>query len=67
MEYQDIELVCICGEPFTWTKGEQQFMHDLKAKGKLDGDVVPPKRCKACRAKKKRERQEREERGGGGY
>ena len=63
--FQDIQLTCICGEQFTWTSGEQTFMHDLYNKGKLDGRVVAPKRCKACRLKKKRERDAREEQGGG--
>lgn len=51
-QYQDIELVCLCGKPFTWTKGEQEFINDLLSKGKVQ-EVSQPKRCKDCRAKKK--------------
>lgn len=68
-EYQDKELTCVCGKPFIWTSGEQEFMNDLLQKGKLDeeqpdgtirpGRVIPPKRCKDCRMKKKQERNAR--------
>jgi len=69
-EYQDIDLVCICGNKFTWTKGEQKFVNDLLEKGKLDrydrasgqtipGEVKTPKRCKECRLKKRKERDEK--------
>ena len=63
-QYQDIELVCICGAPFTWTSGEQAFMHDLAEKGKIPS-VQQPKRCVPCR-KKKKEQRERQENGGYG-
>lgn len=57
--YQDIEFVCICGEPFVWTKGEQGFMHDLEAKGKIPS-VQEPKRCVPCRKKKKEQHEKQE-------
>lgn len=68
-EYQDIDLVCICGKSFVWTRGEQKFVNDLREKGKLDrrdpasGEIIPgevktPKRCKECREEKRREREE---------
>ena len=43
---QDLTIVCLCGRPFTFTIGEQQF---FQKKG-----FVPPKRCPECRAKKRR-------------
>jgi len=47
----DKELACIeCGQPFTFSAGEQQFFAD---KG-----FVTPKRCHDCRAKRKKARQE---------
>lgn len=60
-EYQDIQLVCICGAQFTWTSGEQQFIQGLIDDGKTNRDgspitVIQPKRCKPCRLKKKEER-----------
>lgn len=60
--YQDIELTCVCGKKFLWTKGEQSFMNDLLEKGKIP-EVKTPKRCKECRAKNKQKREAREERG----
>ena len=72
MEFENIQLMCIepsCRKSFVWTSGEQEFMHELKEKGKLDerqqdgsmkaGEVRPPKRCADCRAKKKAEREGR--------
>lgn len=59
MEYQDIELVCTCGEKFTWSAGEQTFMNDLATQGKVT-TVIPPKRCASCRQKRKMEREMRE-------
>ena len=53
--YQDIELVCLCGASFTWSSGEQEFMHDLELKGKIPS-VQEPKRCVPCRKKKKEQR-----------
>lgn len=58
-DYQDIELVCICGRPFTWTRGEQEFMNDLFEKGKVN-EVQQPRRCKDCRLKKRKERERNE-------
>ncbi len=68
-QFDDITLKCVepsCGKEFIWTAGEQEFMHELKDKGKLDeeqpdgsikpGEVKPPKRCSACRAKRKAQR-----------
>ena len=69
--YQNIELICKnCGAPFTWSEGEQEFMNDLREKGKLDkldintGETIPgqvktPTRCRECRLKKKQERESR--------
>lgn len=65
--FKDIEIICSCGQHFTWTSGEQAFVYDLLNKGKLDrvdgrtgnpipGEVKQPKRCKECRLQKKRER-----------
>ena len=54
--FNDIELRCVqCESPFTWSKGEQEFMNDLLEKGKIN-EVNTPKRCKECRAKKRKER-----------
>ena len=64
-EYQDINIVCICGKSFTWNVGEQKFVNDLLKKGKLDkidsvsgaiipGEIKPPRRCKECRLEKRR-------------
>ena len=68
-QYEDIICKCIessCGKDFIWTAGEQEFMHELKKKGKLDelqedgsvkpGEVKPPKRCAACRARRRASR-----------
>lgn len=63
MEYQDIKLTCLCGEPFIWTRGEQKFLQSLIDDGKMNRDGTPitfiqPKRCAPCRKwnKEKRER-----------
>ena len=69
-EFEDKNLTCICGAPFVWTAGEQDFMQDLLEKGKFDrvdkdtgenipGEVMTPKRCVPCRRKKKEERENR--------
>lgn len=63
-EYQDIEIVCFCGKTFLWEIGEQMFMDDLFADGKIDA-VTKPKRCKECRLKKKAQKQLTEERARG--
>jgi len=63
-EYQDIEITCFCGVKFLWEKGEQSFMDDLFAKGKIDA-VTKPKRCKECRLKKKKQKELAEERAQG--
>jgi hypothetical protein len=63
MEFQDKTFTCIaCGSTSVWTAGEQQFIQDLKEKGKLDermpdgsiraGEIKPPKRCADCRKKR---------------
>lgn len=66
--FEDKELICTCGDPFIWTKGEQHFLNDLLEKGKLDetkdgivipGKIIPPKRCKNCRMKRKLEREQK--------
>ncbi len=51
-QYTDINYVCMCGDPFVWTAGEQRFMNELASKGKISS-VIPPKRCIPCRNKKK--------------
>lgn len=62
--FEDIKFDCKdCGKTAVWTKGEQEFMYELKEKGKLDeeqpdgsikpGEVKPPKRCAACRQKRR--------------
>ena len=51
-QYQDISLVCTCGQSFVWTEGEQHFMNRLVEEGRVD-KVNQPKRCPDCRAKKK--------------
>jgi len=53
--YIDIELVCQCGESFTWNAGEQAFLNDLADKGKIPS-VQQPKRFPSCRNKRKIER-----------
>lgn len=59
-EFLDIEITCICGKPFIWTAGEQEFINDLHFKGKID-KVNRPKRCVPCRQKKKEERAQQEQ------
>ena len=51
-EYKDIELVCICGESFIWTSGEQKFMDSLVADGKIQF-VKQPKHCAFCRTERR--------------
>ena len=46
--FKDREIVCGCGVEFVWTAGEQKFMHELQAKGKIEV-VQTPKRCSKCR------------------
>jgi len=62
--YQDRELSCKdCGQPFTFTAGEQEFYASK-------GLVNAPRRCPACRKAAKSGRQEDTGRGGysgGGY
>ena len=55
-EYKDIELICICGAPFTWQAGEQQFMDSLMESGKIPS-VQVPKRCQKCRQERKAQRE----------
>lgn len=50
--YQDINITCVCGEKFTWTKGEQLFLDKLLEDGKITV-VTSPRRCPECRAKHK--------------
>lgn len=50
---EDKEITCLCGEPFTWTKGEQIFMQELLDQGKIS-EIFEPKRCAKCRIDKKR-------------
>jgi putative zinc ribbon protein len=54
--YNDIDLACVCGERFTWSAGEQEFLNDLYIKGKIPA-VNTPKRCPPCRQRKKIERE----------
>ena len=56
LEYQDIEITCLCGQPFIWTAGEQSFLNDLVLDGKIPS-VQQPKRCIPCRKRKKEERE----------
>ena len=58
-EYKDIEIICLCGESFIWSSGEQSFMNQLKEDGKISF-VQTPKRCQPCRKKHKEERARRE-------
>lgn len=68
--FEDMELTCADREHpqgedrmFVWEKGEQAFMNQLASEGKLDGELTPPKRCKACRNRRRQERNQRELRG----
>ena len=61
-EYQDIELICLCGAPFIWTSGEQKFLNDLADEGKI-ASVQQPRRCVPCRQQKKTQMKRREELG----
>jgi len=54
--YQDIDLTCLCGQDFVWTRGEQEFMDSLFEQGKIKS-VIQPKRCENCRLAKKREKE----------
>lgn len=54
---QDKKIICInCGEPFTWTLGEQE---DYARRA-----FYPPKRCKICRGLKKEQRFKNEQHAG---
>ncbi|MDQ3045878.1 MAG: zinc-ribbon domain containing protein [Chloroflexota bacterium] len=47
MDFDDQTLTCRdCGEPFTWTAGEQQFYQEK-------GLANVPARCPACRSVRK--------------
>lgn len=65
-QFEDKYLVCKDNKHvgddrnFVWTKGEQKFMHQLKAEGKLEGEITEPKRCAACRRLKKARFEQRE-------
>jgi len=50
---EDIKLTCKdCGDEFTFTVEEQEYISDKV--DKITGDPYqPPKRCKPCRHKKK--------------
>ena len=50
---EDQTIICLCGKPFTFTKGEQVF---FKQKG-----FTPPKRCPECRLKKRQQMRDQEE------
>lgn len=52
---EDLTIVCQCGQPFTFSKGEQEFYNQR--------GFQPPKRCPACRIEKKRRSQEYESQG----
>ncbi len=54
-QFEDINLVCLCGESFVWGSGEQTFINDLLEKGKITS-VQQPKRCAPCRAKNRKSR-----------
>lgn len=54
-DYEEKILVCVeknCGEPFTWTPGEQRFMQSLLDAGKID-KINEPKRCLAHKQAKR--------------
>ncbi|HEC32783.1 MAG TPA: cytochrome C551 [Candidatus Kaiserbacteria bacterium] len=51
-DYNDVDLICICGKSFIWLAGEQEFINNLFANGKIK-EIIEPKRCPACRKKKK--------------
>lgn len=54
--FEDKTLKCCdCGEPFTWTVGEQEWF--AKQKDPDSGKpFVPPRRCKKCRDQRKAQR-----------
>lgn len=54
--FKDKDLVCLCGEAFVWTAGEQEFMQSLMDNGKISS-VQTPKRCAKCRLANKRARE----------
>lgn len=62
-QYQDIEIVCLCGTKFNWSAGEQKFLQSLIDDGKTnrrDGSLITfnqPKRCKECRLKRRQEKE----------
>ena len=58
-QYNDIEIICICGKDFIWTSGEQNFLNALVGNWKIPS-VTQPKRCPSCRQKKKEERERKE-------
>lgn len=55
-EFKDIKLTCLCGRDFIWTAGEQEFLNDLKERGKIP-TVQTPKRCASCRKAKRAEKE----------
>lgn len=51
--FTEKKFICSqCKSEFTWTIGEQKFMHKLYEQGTID-TVKEPKRCPECRQKKK--------------
>ena len=44
-QYQNIELICLCGEPFIWTAGEQAFLQGLIDDGKTNKNGSPILLC----------------------
>lgn len=53
--YKDIDVVCKCGNSFTYTAADQRFYEER--------GYNAPKRCHPCREEKKRFFDEKEKRG----
>lgn len=50
----DKNIICICGEPFIFTVGEQRFYKERS--------YEEPKRCPDCRLKRRQQREEQQRR-----
>lgn len=64
MEFRDKHIICLCGQAFTWTPGEQRFLQGLVDDGKKNSDGSPvvfrdPKRCVDCRRAKREKNNQR--------
>lgn len=49
---EDISIICLCGQEFKWKVGQQEYMEQLLAEGKVSG-IYQPKRCPDCAEKKR--------------